>query len=126
MHLVAQDPSQLRSILQEVAARQDVALERKQALLRDLKGDLHPAEYAEWAQRFMGEPLPYSRPRAGRGDALAPLPVAYPSFSGSAGRRDRCIPARSRHGHRRSAAGGTGKRSRQLETGRQATPLRPR
>lgn len=76
MHLVAQDPSQLRSILQEIAARQDVALERKQALLRDLKGDLHPAEYAEWAQRFMGEPLPYAGP-ALAGETPSPLSRSY-------------------------------------------------
>ncbi|MFE3168698.1 hypothetical protein [Streptomyces sp. NPDC059224] len=73
MHLVAQDPSQLRSILQEVAARQDMALERKQALLRDLKGDLHPAEYAEWVQRFMGEPIPYAGPALG-GESSSHLP----------------------------------------------------
>ncbi|WP_327312725.1 hypothetical protein [Streptomyces sp. NBC_01235] len=76
MHLVAQDPSQLRSILQEIAARQDMALERKQALLRDLKGDLHPAEYAEWVQRFMGEPLPYAGPALG-GETPSPLPRSH-------------------------------------------------
>ncbi|MFF2778510.1 hypothetical protein ACFVU3_26770 [Streptomyces sp. NPDC058052] len=62
VHLIAQDPSQLRSILQEIAGRQDMTLERKQALLRDFKDELHPAERAEWVQRFMGEPLPYAGP----------------------------------------------------------------
>jgi hypothetical protein len=76
MHLVAQDPSQLRSILQEIATRQDVALERKQALLRDLKGDLHPAEYAEWVQRLMGEPLPYAGPALG-GETPSSIPRSH-------------------------------------------------
>ncbi|MEU9241715.1 hypothetical protein [Streptomyces sp. NPDC048385] len=82
MHLVAQDPSQLRSILQEIAARQDMALERKQTLLRDLKGDLHPAEYADWVQRFMGEPLPYAGPALGGG---TPSPLPRPHTPASLG-----------------------------------------
>ncbi|MFI1865522.1 hypothetical protein [Streptomyces jumonjinensis] len=69
MHLIAQDPSQLRSILQEIATRQDMALDRKQALLRDFKDELHPAEHAEWVQRFMGESLPYAGPVLDGGSA---------------------------------------------------------
>lgn len=85
IHLIAQDPTQLRSILQEVATRQDMRLDRKQALLRDFKDDLHPAEYAEWVQRFMGEPLPYAGPALGGGSPMAQRPpIASPKEPWSA------------------------------------------
>lgn len=137
MHLIAQDPSQLRSILQEIATRQDMALDRKQTLLRDFKDDLHPAEYAEWVQRFMGEPLPYAGPaldggsphaghrhpipppqaQHGSGGASGPEPVVGTSGPPSEGQPGSGVVSWKPVGRSRTRANGTGHQGREDDRG---------
>ncbi len=80
LHLIAQDPRELRSILQEMAERQDIAIDRKHRILHDsvAQGLLLPAEASELAAKLLDQELPF-----GNGSHLPPV---------SAGRTPPALP----------------------------------
>ena len=64
MQVVAQDPSQLRSVLQEVAARQDMEMELKVKVFQELMANklIQPADVDVLWQTFLQKPQPFGSP----------------------------------------------------------------
>jgi hypothetical protein len=64
IHVVAQDPSQLRSVLQEVAERQDIEMELKMKVFQELVANklIQPADVDVMWQTFFQKPRPFGAP----------------------------------------------------------------
>jgi hypothetical protein len=64
MQVVAQDPSQLRSVLQEVAARQDMEMEKKIKVFEELVANklIQPADVDVMWQTLLQKPQPFGSP----------------------------------------------------------------
>lgn len=64
MQVVAQDPSQLRSVMQEVAARQDIEMELKMKVFQELVANklIQPADVDVMWQTFFQKPQPFGTP----------------------------------------------------------------
>jgi hypothetical protein len=64
IQVVAQDPSQLRSVLQEVAARQDIEMEKKLKVFEELVANklVQPADVDVMWQTLLQNPQPFGSP----------------------------------------------------------------
>jgi hypothetical protein len=91
LYVVAQDPSQLRSVLQEVATHQDITLEQKRQLFRELIANklVQPADVDVIWQTLFQQPQSFGvgpafralQQGSGRGPVGPPAPSAGPSTS---------------------------------------------